>query len=200
MDGCEKLHTLGVVNLVVVCHRGGTAGALRVSHPFYVVPATVFGAIVIGVDFASIHLQGMRWDSSGRICMGGAVCLSTSADPVIDEHRVGGVPGVHARVFESGKVEIAADDFLLTRSPGECCFTCKWIWRDGEPPSPMVQANRGDYDPSLTSEEETHVKVEVEKMVSNGWVVPWDDESSLMTFTMCFRGSWCLNRTKRALH
>ncbi|KAF4707476.1 hypothetical protein FOZ63_000617, partial [Perkinsus olseni] len=180
MDGTGKLQTLGVVNLVVTYHKAGTEGVMRASHFFHVVTTTVFGPVVIGADFASVYLQGMRWDGTGCVCVGGATRASsihdTTGDSVAEQHRVGNLPGVYAQLFESGRVVITADDFILSKDRDDSHFTCKWIWLHGEPPSPMVGANRGDHNPSLTVEEEGQVKAEVEKMISNGWIAPFDGD------------------------
>ncbi|KAF4650136.1 hypothetical protein FOL47_001427, partial [Perkinsus chesapeaki] len=172
MDGTGLLKTIGIIHLLVSFDESGTAQKKSVPHVFHVVPQTVLGAVVIGVDFAGRHLQGLRWNQAGKVQVGAAARVQSSdegGDTLVNECRLPDLPGVHAHVYQSGKVVITADDFEVIREANDCHFTCRWIWRDGRGPSPMTMANRGDYNPSLTSEEEAQVTVEVEKMVSNGW-------------------------------
>ncbi|KAF4675663.1 hypothetical protein FOL47_007435 [Perkinsus chesapeaki] len=148
-------------------------GWVGVKHTCYVVDRLAFGPLVLGADSASLYCQGMSWDKNGLIKVAAAVCEPSENVQIYD---LPDTPGVRVLEHSDGTVELISNDFILVKGRGDLQFTCKWIWRGGEPPGTFFKANRGDYNPKLTPKEEEHLAVETAKLVDNGWIKRYHGE------------------------
>ncbi|KAF4736719.1 hypothetical protein FOZ62_002549, partial [Perkinsus olseni] len=175
MDPEVSMSTCGTCQLEFKYMSG--CGWQPVSQECLAVADTVMGSLVLGWDFVHKHLQGMRWDDKGSILVGG-VAVPEKEKVVKNVCNVPDMPGTQAYEYDDGSVEIISNDFRLTKGADENQFTCQWVWRGGEEPEPFVNANRGDYGPQLTSDEEQHLKVETQKLLDNGWIREYDGEVS----------------------
>ncbi|EER00072.1 gag/pol/env polyprotein, putative [Perkinsus marinus ATCC 50983] len=169
MDAVGVLTTTGQVDLPVMYLAKD--GWVKVVHTCYVVDKMVFGSLVLGADFASLYCQGMTWDEGGRIAVTAAAARGIDED--VQAYNLPDIPGVRVLEYPNGTVEIISIDFVLSKRSDEPQFTCRWIWRGGDPPGTFYKANRGDYNPKLTAQEELNLRAETDKLITNGWVKPY---------------------------
>ncbi|KAF4737831.1 hypothetical protein FOZ62_029141, partial [Perkinsus olseni] len=197
----EPVKCLGTVRLLIERNSGSVRLGKAFAWEFRVVESldVVHGDLLLGSDIISRVFGGLTvsYDGDGHlhsvhaVNVVSAVSAGTGSSVGIPDVPLSEKPDVsvedsndhrlsrhiHVTKSSNGDVTLSAPDFTAWWTTKEKCWTYKWVWADGEPPTGVVGSGVTEYSSPLTDAERELYDAEIQQWIKNGWMIPYSEKA-----------------------